>query len=189
MIPYRYPAKNRWRTAVSETRRKWSFRTSSRLHWGRLPKCLRHYIDPPRWGHVAEWLRNGLQNRVLRFNSGRGLQSFQILRWIFKDAQAGVFASGTHQEPRSTSRRGPCARGPHRRQGLLFDAAPAPRRDRGTFFFGVRVIGVNSHSSRQYQRSLPVESILLKALPRYSAALINRMASFGVIPLHSAIAT
>jgi hypothetical protein len=26
------------------------------------------------WGHVAEWLRNGLQNRVLRFNSGRGLQ-------------------------------------------------------------------------------------------------------------------
>jgi hypothetical protein len=23
---------------------------------------------------VAEWLRNGLQNRVLRFNSGRGLQ-------------------------------------------------------------------------------------------------------------------
>ena len=51
------------------------------------------------------------------------------------------------------------------------------------------MIGVNSHSSRQYQRSLPVESILLKALPRYSAALINRMASFGVIPLHSAIAT
>jgi hypothetical protein len=26
-------------------------------------------------GHVAEWLRNGLQNRVRRFNSGRGLQS------------------------------------------------------------------------------------------------------------------
>ena len=25
-------------------------------------------------GHVAEWLRNGLQNRVPRFNSGRGLQ-------------------------------------------------------------------------------------------------------------------
>jgi hypothetical protein len=25
------------------------------------------------WGHVAEWLRNGLQNRVPRFNSGRGL--------------------------------------------------------------------------------------------------------------------
>jgi hypothetical protein len=26
------------------------------------------------WGHVAEWLRNGLQNRVHQFNSGRGLQ-------------------------------------------------------------------------------------------------------------------
>ena len=26
-------------------------------------------------GHVAEWLRNGLQNRVPRFNSGRGLQN------------------------------------------------------------------------------------------------------------------
>src|SRR5262245_23682063 len=30
-------------------------------------------------GHVAEWLRNGLQNRVLRFNSGRGLQVFNYL--------------------------------------------------------------------------------------------------------------
>src|SRR5262249_2995943 len=30
-------------------------------------------------GHVAEWLRNGLQNRVPRFNSGRGLQKYQIL--------------------------------------------------------------------------------------------------------------
>ena len=29
-------------------------------------------------GHVAEWLRNGLQNRVPRFNSGRGLQSLNI---------------------------------------------------------------------------------------------------------------
>ena len=28
-------------------------------------------------GHVAEWLRNGLQNRVPRFNSGRGLQLHQ----------------------------------------------------------------------------------------------------------------
>src|SRR5580704_17860949 len=28
----------------------------------------------PVQGHVAEWLRNGLQNRVPRFNSGRGLQ-------------------------------------------------------------------------------------------------------------------
>ena len=30
------------------------------------------------WGHVAEWLRNGLQNRVHRFNSGRGLHSYII---------------------------------------------------------------------------------------------------------------
>src|ERR1700731_1472028 len=26
-------------------------------------------------GHVAEWLRSGLQNRLPRFNSGRGLHS------------------------------------------------------------------------------------------------------------------
>jgi hypothetical protein len=31
-------------------------------------------------GHVAEWLRNGLQNRVPRFNSGRGLQPSQAQR-------------------------------------------------------------------------------------------------------------
>ena len=37
-------------------------------------------MSSPRWGHVAEWLRNGLQNRVHQFDSGRGLQSFQILR-------------------------------------------------------------------------------------------------------------
>jgi hypothetical protein len=34
------------------------------------------YIDPARWGHVAEWLRNGLQNRVHQFNSGRGLHPY-----------------------------------------------------------------------------------------------------------------
>jgi hypothetical protein len=39
----------------------------------RLPKRMMPYIDPPPWGHVAEWLRNGLQNRVHQFNSGRGL--------------------------------------------------------------------------------------------------------------------
>jgi hypothetical protein len=32
-----------------------------------------------RKGHVAEWLRNGLQNRVPRFNSGRGLQINQLV--------------------------------------------------------------------------------------------------------------
>ena len=30
-------------------------------------------------GHVAEWLRSGLQNRLPRFNSGRGLQQNQSL--------------------------------------------------------------------------------------------------------------
>jgi hypothetical protein len=30
------------------------------------------------WGHVAEWLRNGLQNRVHQFNSGRGLHTQPI---------------------------------------------------------------------------------------------------------------
>src|ERR1700687_5541605 len=34
------------------------------------------YIDPAPWGHVAEWLRNGLQNRVHQFNSGRGLHQY-----------------------------------------------------------------------------------------------------------------
>jgi hypothetical protein len=43
---------------------------------GRLPKLLMLYIDPAPWGHVAEWLRNGLQNRVHQFNSGRGLHQY-----------------------------------------------------------------------------------------------------------------
>jgi hypothetical protein len=30
------------------------------------------------FGHVAEWLRSGLQNRLLRFNSGRGLHSLSL---------------------------------------------------------------------------------------------------------------
>ena len=45
------------------------------------------YSQPARWGvrlsvngHVAEWLRNGLQNRVHRFNSGRGLHSIKIIK-------------------------------------------------------------------------------------------------------------
>jgi hypothetical protein len=45
---------------------------------GLLPRVVGErrvlYSHPPD-GHVAEWLRNGLQNRVPRFNSGRGLQS------------------------------------------------------------------------------------------------------------------
>ena len=31
------------------------------------------------WGHVAEWLRNGLQNRVHQFNSGRGLHRIPLI--------------------------------------------------------------------------------------------------------------
>ena len=38
-----------------------------------MPKPLIVYIDPAHWGHVAEWLRSGLQNRLHQFNSGRGL--------------------------------------------------------------------------------------------------------------------
>jgi hypothetical protein len=64
------------------------------------------YIKPPQWGHVAEWLRNGLQNRVHQFNSGRGLHLILLIshnyfiRHLFR--QAGLvplryhlpFASG-----------------------------------------------------------------------------------------------
>ena len=46
------------------------------LPW--LPIRRRPYKSSPPWGHVAEWLRNGLQNRVHQFNSGRGLQSHLI---------------------------------------------------------------------------------------------------------------
>jgi hypothetical protein len=49
--------------SVSETRRKPSFRTFAVARRGRLPKPLMPYIDPRSWGHVAEWLRNGLQSR------------------------------------------------------------------------------------------------------------------------------
>ena len=33
-----------------------------------------------RWGHVAEWLRSGLQNRLHQFNSGRGLHPYN--QWL-----------------------------------------------------------------------------------------------------------
>ena len=59
-------------------------------------KHLTHYKDPPRWGHVAEWLRNGLQNRVPRFNSGRGLQasSWQSARIGFRRRISRFASSG-----------------------------------------------------------------------------------------------
>src|SRR5262249_44740577 len=43
-----------------------------------------------RRGHVAEWLRNGLQNRVPRFNSGRGLQINQRVEPSAAAPKAGV---------------------------------------------------------------------------------------------------
>ena len=42
----------------------------------RVVGARRLLYSVPRDGHVAEWLRNGLQNRVPRFNSGRGLQPY-----------------------------------------------------------------------------------------------------------------
>ena len=36
-------------------------------------------MSAPQWGHVAEWLRSGLQNRLHQFNSGRGLQPNRLI--------------------------------------------------------------------------------------------------------------
>ena len=44
-----------------------------------LPKGLASLMYRSPEGHVAEWLRSGLQNRLPRFNSGRGLQENQSL--------------------------------------------------------------------------------------------------------------
>ena len=41
------------------------FRMNKWKERGRLPKYLMLYIDPGPWGHVAEWLRNGLQSNML----------------------------------------------------------------------------------------------------------------------------
>jgi hypothetical protein len=51
--------------------------------WQRLPKWLRLYNDPAQWGHVAEWLRAGLQNRLLGFESRRGLHHIFNDLWLF----------------------------------------------------------------------------------------------------------
>jgi hypothetical protein len=39
--------------------------------------CSGYRLRPVSFGHVAEWLRSGLQNRLPRFNSGRGLHLTQ----------------------------------------------------------------------------------------------------------------
>ena len=47
-------------------------------------------MSSPPWGHVAEWLRNGLQNRVHQFNSGRGLHQYnQWLALIVEETARG----------------------------------------------------------------------------------------------------
>jgi hypothetical protein len=54
--------------------------------------CLSHWssiLIPARWGHVAEWLRSGLQNRLLRFNSGRGLHQINHLAMTSTAAAEG----------------------------------------------------------------------------------------------------
>jgi hypothetical protein len=44
---------------------------------------------------VAEWLRNGLQNRVHQFNSGRGLQPIPlILKYYSKPIDSKLVLSG-----------------------------------------------------------------------------------------------
>jgi hypothetical protein len=47
-------------------------------------------------GHVAEWLRSGLQNRLPRFNSGRGLQTNQWFRRREKRAATQEETSTTY---------------------------------------------------------------------------------------------
>jgi hypothetical protein len=67
-----------------------------------IPMPAQMRMDCPD-GHVAEWLRNGLQNRVPRFNSGRGLQPFAHAvpqRLLPKRSEAG-----SRWLPRATARR------------------------------------------------------------------------------------
>ena len=47
-----------------EIQRKASFRTRGKGGVKQLPNPLIAGIDPPRRGHVAEWLRSGLQNQT-----------------------------------------------------------------------------------------------------------------------------
>ena len=105
-----------------------------------LPKPLIPYIGPTLRGHVAEWLRNGLQNRVHQFNSGRGLHHKPLIpstiRFLLGSADAarggsvevpGGGVTGFAQGFVGTSNSGPLAWTSH---GIFFpSAAPdwAPR--------------------------------------------------------------
>ena len=59
----------------------------------KLPIRERPYKSAPRWGHVAEWLRSGLQNRLHQFNSGRGLH-FNYLK-VLRILGRALFRRGT----------------------------------------------------------------------------------------------
>ena len=61
-------------------------------------------MSAPQWGHVAEWLRSGLQNRLHQFNSGRGLHHLhQWLIALIAPAKLSLFfSSGTLQGPGAT---------------------------------------------------------------------------------------
>jgi hypothetical protein len=52
------------------------------------------YMRSLSWGHVAEWLRNGLQNRVHQFNSGRGLHYFNDLAAALSEIATGLPPTG-----------------------------------------------------------------------------------------------
>ena len=60
------------------------------LPW--LPIRGRPYLIA-RWGHVAEWLRNGLQNRVHQFNSGRGLHREEGKRYFLQIEDCSLMTS------------------------------------------------------------------------------------------------
>ena len=74
--PYSAPSAHRANqdTAPDAVHEVTSLCFRSRCTCDKRRKCLRHSA----WGHVAEWLRNGLQNRVHQFNSGRGLHFNQL---------------------------------------------------------------------------------------------------------------
>jgi hypothetical protein len=50
-----------------------------------LPKMFGGFRKLRSDGHVAEWLRSGLQNRLPRFNSGRGLQD--LIRYFLVETR------------------------------------------------------------------------------------------------------
>src|SRR5262249_1848547 len=68
-----YPRHHRDSHCKNVWRSNGMWQSCSDTERARMSQCLRRLV----LGHVAEWLRNGLQNRVPRFNSGRGLQITQ----------------------------------------------------------------------------------------------------------------